>query len=43
MVMLQGEGESKLLWDPEELTYQDVAALYSSQADGWTVIEEFGV
>ena len=35
----QGE-ESILKWDPEELTHQDVAALYSSDADGWTMVDK---
>jgi len=30
------------VWTPQDLTNQDVACLYSAQADGWTVIDEFG-
>ena len=40
LVLVQGT-ESRLTWDPEELSYQDVACLYSAEADGWTVIDEY--
>ena len=32
--------ESTMKWEPEELSHQDVAALYSCDADGWTMVDK---
>lgn len=33
--------EFHLKWSPDDLTQQDVASLYSAQADSWTLVDEF--
>lgn len=38
--IVKKKDENILTWDPEELSYQDVACLYSSESDGWTVIDD---
>ena len=34
--------EFHVVWTPQDLTNHDMACLYSAQADGWTMIDEFG-
>ena len=31
-----------MVWTPQDLTNHDMACLYSAQADGWTMVDEFG-
>lgn len=35
------QDEFHLKWSPDDLTQQDVASLYSAQADSWTLVDEF--
>ena len=37
----QGD-EFHVVWTPQDLTNHDMACLYSAQADGWTMVDEFG-
>ncbi|XP_019849999.1 PREDICTED: TBC1 domain family member 15-like [Amphimedon queenslandica] len=38
--IVKKESDNLLVWDPLELSYQDVACLFSSESDGWTIIDE---
>ena len=39
---LPQDNEFYINWKPNDLSHEDVASLFSSEADGWAMIDEIG-
>ncbi len=42
LTILLQDKEFYLNWKPNDLSHDDVASLYSAQADGWAMVDEIG-